>query len=223
MNKQIIAASVLTTGLFATAASADIINIGIDRYDTTVGFWKLHTLQQQDKLWNIVGADLSANVTDETQVSFTFNPIAPGQDVHTLFWSPIGEPTNALPQTYSMHYTIEMTPAAAAAGVVFAAASVGVDTTGFCLSNPTSLCSEAVKTLNGSLVISASQGANGITPIGGTLIDVVETVQWNSAPLVSVSNSFLETNVPLPEPTTLTLFGLGLAGLGARARKSRKG
>ena len=78
-----------------------------------------------------------------------------------------------------------------------------------------------IQTNNVGLTLSSSFSTLGVTPL---LVDrIAFTITPNGfTSSVNLDNFVLNTDAPVPEPASLTLLGLGLAGMGARRWRQRK-
>jgi hypothetical protein len=129
----------------------------------------------------------------------------------------IGFDTSDAAGSWSIDYTISVTDPSLVISDMFA----GADNPGGGSSLTKDVTGDATFSLS---VLNGVEGAGSETHgLSATTLNVNEDFSANAfANLLSVSNTFTQTEVSIPEPGTLALLGLGLAGFAAFRRRRQK-
>ncbi len=107
---------------------------------------------------------------------------------------------------------------------------VGLNFSEFIIGNPAGTGSVLIQAFNGAVEIAngafaASNASHfesfyGISGMGA-VTQIVVTSNTNAQDAVAIDNLSFGSSTPVPEPATLAVFGLGLAGLGIMRRRRR--
>jgi hypothetical protein len=172
---------------------------------TTIGAWgDAGSCIQGDKLWTITDTDLGDNVG----VLFS----SPVLTTHTM--QIVGFDTSDSAGAWSIDYTISVTDPNLVIDAMFAGADNPV--TGSLLTKDVT----GDETFSLSVVNGAEGAGSFQLGLSATTLNVAEDFSVNAgANLLSVSNTFTQAEVSIPEPGTLALLGLGLAGFAAFRRR----
>jgi len=227
LSASMLATSVTLANTPITFTLADWITTGYTNPAIPGGIATPGVVLDQDKIWTFVNTDLPLP-SNQYGVRITTTP-SPTGDSHTFTLSGLEFLANLVPTVYHFSYEIAINLSIAPLNT-FANASVGsiIDQTGA----PSTLDSNVEKSLTSPIVqtINSVNGAVGgpvNAPAATVVWHVTDTIDLNpngdggKAIFTSVSNFFRETGTTVPVPATLSLLGLGLAGIGGMTRRRK--
>lgn len=201
------AMTTVVTGCGLALASATVMGQELATCSsiTTIGAWDTAgSCIQGDKLWTLG----DTNLDGDAQVLFS----SPVVNAHVMQIVGFDQSDDA--GSWSIDYTISVTDPSLVINAMFA----GADNPGGGSELTKDVTGDASFSLS---VINGVEGPDsGQLGLSATTLNISEDFSANAgANLLSVSNTYIQTEVSIPEPGTLALLGLGLAGFAAFRRR----